>query len=327
MAKKNSRKKKSGKSAVKPAAFSTRGLILFGAALVISAAAVYAVREILGPGAFARYIIALVSGLATGISGNPLILRLVERIVIAVPQLKQFAPDLPTQFLASRFPADMVILAAAGVAGMATLRDGIKTGALRYEPMLLIPATAVPGMLPAVWARSASALFRDLFAGAINSPYVVGFVVIVTLGLGVARWAMRWSSPPRHWLWSIIIGPMIGFWIGYLDSFWSQALIALMYFGWMIVLNEEVTGVIAGLPLALLPIWAVKTLYLQPAARAAEGAPMAAPEIAAIVAVAAGFAAAHLFAFRIMSSMKPCGKRALFHIAFAAFFIMILIKM
>lgn len=302
-------------------------MIVYCAALAASAFVVFALRQAIGPGAILKYAAALACGLLTGLSGNPLIIDLPALIALKLGAPAPALTNLPSVFLGGWFSPALCYGVFAALMAAAPIRDGLKKGWLRYKPALLIPATALPGMALAWWANHSAKLFVEISAGFFDSPYLVGFVAAAVLALGIVKWAARSEPAPRHWAWSIVVGPAIGFWIGWLDHFWMPALVVLLFFTFLFVMNESVMGTIAALPVALTPIWFAKIFYLRVTAAGLMPAGTAGVPWALVAITFAGFAAAHLFAVRLAAAMPAGARRAVFFVLYISYFAALLFSL
>ncbi len=319
-------KRVGGKKAA--AAFSgvDRQLILFGAVLVASAGAVFAAQGATGATTTGRYGAALVSGLLTGVSGNPLWLELIAKFA-KLFGIESIAALFPQNQLAGCLPREMIFLSAACVMGLVALLDGLRKGRMRYEPAIIIPSLGFPAMLLAIRERATAQSFYSLFSDFFKGPYPIGFIALCTLLPCIVRLASR-SDPRkgRHWLLSFAAGPFIGFWIGYLETSWVQSLFVLLFFFYVFILNEDVMGIIYGVPVAAAPLLGAKIFYLgaetaKTPAAAGGGIPWA-----ALIVSAVGFAAAHLFSTRLAAALPSAPRRAIFFATTIVFLISLLLN-
>jgi len=319
MAKKKKSTKKSGakgksggKKAASPFSGADRQIILFGAVLAASAGAVFAVQGAIETTITGRYAVALVSGLLTGVSGNPLWLELISKVA-ELFGADSIASLLPQNYLGDCFSREMIFLAAVCAMALVSLLDGLRKGRMRYEPALIIPSLGFPAMLLAIRERTNAQSFYNLFSDFFKGPYPIGFVALCTLLLCIVRLASR-AEPQkcRHWLFSFAAGPFIGFWIGYLETSWVQSLFTLLLFSYIFILNEDVVGIIYSIPVAAAPLLGAKIFFLGAEMAKTPDAASCGIPWAAIAVSAAGFAAAHLFTTRLAAAIPSGPRRTLF---------------
>ncbi len=319
MAKKKSTKKKTAPKKAAPAITGYRPLILFGTALAAAFALFFFAGNLIHPHAPALYAASLASGVLSGLSGNPVCIGL-PQMALNVAGMEPPA-WLATGMLSNLFAPQLIYVAAALMTALASLRFGLKTGALRYETAVLLPATALPGMVLAWWARNAGALFYENTESFFNSPYLTGALIVAMLMLSIARAGFGWRPPVRHWAFSIAAGPFAGFWIGYIGGEWIFALAVFIFFIYLFVLNETELGTITGAPIAMFPIGVAKLFAENSGGWDAlihiseTGAPWA-----AVATCAAGITAAHLFAVMLMAALPLNARRIVFNALFFVFF-------
>jgi hypothetical protein len=331
MGKKQSKKKKPrkkpGGGGAAAAAGSARGPIVYAFALAASAAAVFALQQVIGPGAIFKYAGALACGILTGFSGNPLIVETASMIAQRAGAPDAALAHLPNIFLGGWFSPALCYGVFTALMAALTFRDGFKKGWLRYEPALLVPVTALPGMALAWWANHSAKLFVEVSTGLFNSPYLVGFVAVGVLTLGIVKWATKNEAVARHWALSLVVGPAIGFWVGWLDHLWMQGLVVLLYFTYLFLTNESIMGTIVTLPIALTPIWFGKVFYSGGGDAGLMRNGTAGVPWALVSITFAGFAAAHLFAVRIMAALPAGVRRAIFFVFYILFFAALLFSL
>jgi hypothetical protein len=323
MAKKSAKKKKSGKKPVGgSAALAPRDFIIIATLLAAVAAVVFFLGKLFGPGALMKYFSAIVSGLVAGLSGNPVFAGTIQGVAARFDLSGLPTEYFPTVYLREYFSTELIYVIFAALMVAVTIRDSFKGGRLRYESALLVPVTALPGMALALWAKGSAALFRDLTAGLFESPWLVGGIAALALLLGIVRWAARGEQAPRHWALSIAVGPFAGFWVGYLDRYWIPALIVILYFTYLFVLNESESATISSLPIAFLPVACAKIFFMQ-ASGAGALLPVGVAGISwpIVGAALAGFAASSLFAARLMHALSAPARRAIFFCAYIVFFV------
>ena len=127
-------------------------------------------------------------------------------------------------------------------------------------------------------------------------------------------------------MWSAAAGPAVGFWAGYVEVVWIQALVALLFLVYMLVLNEDEPGMAAGVPFAFVPLCAAKLFFVEggmsssgPHVADMQGAPWA-----LFAAAAVGFALSSLLAARLLAALPAKAAR---HIFFPLFFASIILMM
>ncbi|MFA6447903.1 MAG: hypothetical protein WCX65_00405 [bacterium] len=333
MAKKAKQSKKGGgkkpASKKKSPAGSDAGLrpsIMFAAILFASVCLVFAFEALLGAGSTLRYAASLASGMLAGFSGNPLWYSLPARIAAYYGAPPSVVACFPSGLLHRYFTPELSILFFTFVMAAVAAYDGIKKQRIRYEPAVLIPATALPVMYLSMQMRETSASFYELFRGVFAGPYPTGFIAAATIILGISKWAMRSDgSGGRHWAWSLAAGPVIGFWFGYLEFSWTVSLVALLYFSYLFFMNEDITGIIHGLPFAAMPLIVGKIVFSKSGAGAAFSVAAGPVPWLPIVMVTAGFAGAHLFSTRLMAALPAGARRAAFFISLFVFLTSILL--
>jgi hypothetical protein len=327
--KKKSKSKKGGGWSPREAFDSeaTRALILNAAIIAAVGGAVFAAAGALGEGrAFAVFALASAAGLLAGFTGNPALVVLPERAAERFGVGTAQAADFPSAVLEGFLSPEAMIFAAAVVMAAVVARDGLKKGWFRYEPALIVPGLGLAGMAAAAWAKGAGSLFYELFSGFFSNAAPVWFIA-GALGLfGAARWLGGWNPSRRHWMWSAVAGPAVGFWAGYVEVVWIQALVALLFFVYLLVLNEDEPGMAAGVPFAFVPLCAAKLFFVDGGMSAAgphvadmQGAPWA-----MFACAAAGFALSSLLAARLLVALPAKAAR---HVFFPLFFASIILMM
>ncbi len=328
--KKKSKKKKAGGGWAPREAFdagASRALILHAAIIAAAGGAAFVLAGGAGDGrTFAVFAFAAAAGLLAGFTGNPALVALPERAAERFGVGAAQAADFPSAVMGGFLSPEAMILAAAGLMAAASARDGLKRGWFRYEPALIVPGLGLAGMAAASWARGAGSLFYELFSGFFSSAAPVWFIVGAVALFGAARWLGGWTPARRHWMWSAAAGPAVGFWAGYVEVVWIQALVALLFLVYMLVLNEDETGMAAGVPFAFVPLCAAKLFFVEggmsssgPHVADMQGAPWA-----LFAAVAVGFALSSLLAARLLAALPAKAAR---HVFFPLFFASIVLTM
>jgi hypothetical protein len=305
---------------------SGKPVVLFAAALFASACFVFAFEGLLGPGAALLYAAALVSGVLSGLSGNPLWYSLPAAILIKFGNPGGIAALFPAELINKYLKPEASLLFIAIIMAVVSFYDVVKKRRVKYESAFLLPATALPVMCLAIQMRESAAPFYDLFKGVFAGPLPIGFIAAATLLLGIAKWAARTDpGSGRHWSWNIAAGLIIGFWFGYLEYSWAVSLIALLYFSYLFILNEDGTGIIYCLPLAAIPLITGKIVLSKTAVSAFQASAGPIPWALVIITVA-GFSAACLFGTRLMSALPAGLRRALFFVTLFVFLFSILFR-
>lgn len=203
---------------------------------------------------------AMLSGVATGISGNPLMVDVLPGILGLFSSLQDTAAIFPAQLLAEKLPGGLHLVIVSLVLGGAALIPAAKGKMMKYEPVLLIPSLGLLGMVFAFRARSMAPMFNDLFTGILDSMYFTGMIVLLLLVLVMMRWIYGSRSRFAHWGWSVAAGPLAGFWVGYIGPWWPFVLAAILLFIYCFIIDEDPVGIACGLPLMYAPLAGAKIL-------------------------------------------------------------------
>jgi hypothetical protein len=287
---------------------SVKPLVLFASALFASACFVYAVESLIGKSAFVNYLLALASGILTGFSGNPLWPSLLPEFISGI------FPDAlrQTGFFSGINPLYLFAFAAASMSA-ASIFDGIKYKRMRYEPAILIPALGVPAMIVAAGFRSDSESSLKVLSSFFNDYYLSLFLISTVLILVGIKWALKTEHiRDRHRLFSVIAGPLAGIWIGYMREFWMFSLIALLYFFYLMVLNENTSGALSGIPAAAVAFIFVKLFFFKEAASGSASGINITSNIVLLIVLSAGFMIAHIFSSRLMAALSSKTRNTIF---------------
>lgn len=255
--------------------------------------------------------LAMLSGVATGVSGNPLMADVLPGILGLFSSLHETAAAFPAQLLAEKLPGGLHIVIVSLVLGGATLIPAAKWKMMKYEPVLLIPSLGLLGMVFAFRARGMAPMFNDIFTGILDSMYFTGMIVLMLLVLIMLRWIYGSSSRFAHWGWCVAAGPVAGFWVGYIGPWWPFFLIAILLFIYCFIVDETTVGIACGLPLMFAPLAGAKILMsnFEGWENIVTSSELwSAPVVVALISMAA----AHLCAIFILKMLPEKTARAIF---------------
>lgn len=204
----------------------------------------------------------MISGIATGITGNPLAVDALPYIAAWFPSLKNSAGEFPAALIAREFPDGAHLVLIALLTGGLSLIPAIKGRLMKYEPPLLMTSLGIMGMALAFRVRIMAPMFNDMFTGILDSVYFYGFFVFALFVIVMAQWISGGETEKQyaHWGWSAAIGPIAGFWAGYTSDNWPCFLIAVILFMYCFTTNEGIPGIACGTPLIFAPLAAAKIL-------------------------------------------------------------------
>ncbi len=304
---KKGKKKAKGKAPQQSIDISSKKLIVVAAAIFASICFVYSLEGLIGKGSLIKYASAVATGLLTGFSGNP------SWVILLPETASKISPDtFKSLLLLNNGNTIMAMSAAASIMFLFGLYNGIKHKSFRYQPAVIIPTLGIPAMIVATGYRTASESSLMILSDFFNDRYLAIFLHLMILILLSIKWILsKHGYSSRHWLFSIIAGPLAGFIIGYMNALWILSLFAVMYFFIVMLLNEDISGALLLTPVASFPLIATKLIYQQHphiSLNCAYGK----PEIMFILLLFAGFISAYYLSTRIIQSVTGSRKNTLF---------------